>query len=361
VVQGVAEFRGPHLIAVTGEDGEQTIAFQQCIIAAGSEAVALPGMPDDERIMDSTGALELRDIPGRLLIVGGGIIGLEMACVYDALGSAVTVVELADALMPGADPDLIRPLQKRIKTRYAGIHLGTRVEAIAAEDDGLHVRFAGKETPETSVFDRVIVAVGRRPNGGAVKADAAGVAVDPRGFIRVDERLRTNVPHISAIGDLVPGPMLAHKAMHEGKVAAEVIAGEDVIFDARTIPSVAYTDPEVAWTGLTETEAKAQSIPYEVASFPWSASGRALSLGRKDGVTKLLVEPETHRILGAGAVGVHAGDLIAEAVLALEMGAVAGDLALSVHPHPTLSETVGLAAELVEGTITDLPQPRKRR
>jgi dihydrolipoamide dehydrogenase len=360
VVHGSAEFRGPHLLMVATPDGAQTIAFEQCIIAAGSEAVALPGLPKDERIMDSTGALELRDIPGKLLIVGGGIIGLEMATVYDALGSAVTVVELADALIPGADKDLIKPLQKRIKARYAGIHLGTRVEAIAAEDDGLHVRFAGQETPATTTFDRVIVAVGRRPNGGALNADAAGVAVDTRGFIPVDEQLRTNVPHISAIGDLVPGPMLAHKAIHEGKVAAEVIAGEDVVFDARTIPSVAYTDPEVAWMGLTETEAKAQGIPYEVAAFPWAASGRALALGRSEGSTKLIVEPETHRILGAGAVGVHAGDLIAEAVLALELGAVAGDLALSIHPHPTLSETIGLAADLIEGTITDLPQPRKR-
>jgi dihydrolipoamide dehydrogenase len=359
-VHGRATFTGPHQLEVVTDDGVETVAFEQCIIAAGSEAVALPDLPDDERIMDSTGALELRDIPEKLLIVGGGIIGLEMACVYDALGSSVTVVELADALIPGADPDLIRPLQKRIKKRYAGIHLGTRVEAIAAEEDGLHVRFAGKETPETTTFDRVIVAVGRRPNGGRLGADAAGVEVDARGFIPVDTRLRTNVPHISAIGDLVPGPMLAHKAIHEGKVAAEVIAGEDVVFDARTIPSVAYTDPEVAWMGLTETEAKAQDIAYEVASFPWAASGRALSLGRSEGATKLLVEPDTHRILGAGAVGVHAGDLIAEAVLALEMGAVAGDLALTVHPHPTLSETMGLAADLIEGTITDLPQPRKR-
>lgn len=361
VVHGVAQFTGPHQLSVQTDDGEQTVAFEQCIIAAGSEAVALPDLPDDERIMDSTGALELRDIPERLLIVGGGIIGLEMACVYDALGSAVTVVELADVLMPGADPDLVRPLQKRIAGRYAGVHLGTRVEAIAAADDGLHVRFAGKESPATSTFDRVIVAVGRRPNGNALKAGRAGVEVDARGFVRVDERLRTTAPHISAIGDLVAGPMLAHKAIHEGKAAAEVIAGEDVVFDARTIPSVAYTDPEVAWMGLTETEAKAQGIPYEVASFPWAASGRALSLGRSEGSTKLLVDPEDHRILGAGAVGVHAGDLIAEAVLALEMGAVAGDLALSVHPHPTLSETIGLAADLIEGTITDLPQPRKRR
>lgn len=360
-VHGVAEFTGAHQLKVTTDEGEQTIAFEQCIIAAGSQAVALPDLPDDERIMDSTGALELRDIPERLLIVGGGIIGLEMATVYDALGSAVTVVELADQLIPGADRDLIKPLQKRIEKRYAGVHLGTRVEAISAEDDGLHVRFAGKDSPSTTTFDRVIVAVGRRPNGKAIKADAAGVEVDTRGFIPVDRQLRTNVPHISAIGDLVPGPMLAHKAIHEGKTAAEVIAGEDVVFDAKTIPSVAYTDPEVAWMGLTETEAKAQDIAYEVASFPWAASGRALALGRSEGSTKLLVDPIDHRILGAGAVGVHAGDLIAEAVLALEMGAVAGDLALSVHPHPTLSETMGLAADLIEGTITDLPQPRKRR
>ncbi|MCW3015314.1 MAG: dihydrolipoamide dehydrogenase [Solirubrobacterales bacterium] len=362
VVHGTARFSGPHTLTVdTSADGEQTIAFQQCIVAAGSQSVELPDLPDDPRIMDSTGALELPDVPERLLIVGGGIIGLEMATVYDALGSAVTVVELLDVLMPGADQDLIRPLQKRIKGRYAGVHVGTRVEAIAAEDDGLHVRFAGNETPQTTTFDRIIIAVGRRPNGRALDADAAGVEVDARGFIPVDARMRTNVPHISAIGDIVPGPMLAHKALHEAKAAAEVIAGHDVVFDARTIPSVAYTDPEVAWMGLTELEAKAQDIPYEVASFPWAASGRALGMDRSDGTTKLLVDPGTHRILGAGATGVHAGDLIAETVLALEMGAVAGDLALTVHPHPTLSETIGLAADLIEGTITDLPQPRKQR
>jgi dihydrolipoamide dehydrogenase len=362
VVQGTARFTGPHVLTVdTAADGEQTIAFQQCIIAAGSQSVDLPDLPDDPRIMDSTSALELPDVPARLLVVGGGIIGLEMATVYDALGSSVTVVELADVLMPGADQDLVKPLQKRIKGRYAGVHVGTRVEAIAAEDDALHVRFAGAENPETTTFDRVIVAVGRRPNGGALNAEAAGVQVDTRGVIPVDARMRTNVPHISAIGDTVPGPMLAHKALHEAKVAAEVIAGHDVIFDARTIPSVAYTDPEVAWMGLTELEAKAQDIPYEVASFPWAASGRALAMDRTEGTTKLLVDPDTRRILGAGAVGVHAGDLIAEAVLALEMGAVAGDVALSVHPHPTLSETIGLAADLIEGTITDLPQPRKQK
>ncbi len=362
VVHGLAQFTGEHTMGVqTEDDGEQTVAFQQCIIAAGSEAVALPDLPDDERIVDSTGALELRDVPERLLIVGGGIIGLEMATVYDALGSAVTVVEMADALIPGADADLVRPLHKRIKQRYAGIHLETRVEAVDAQDDGLHVRFAGKETPDTETFERIVVAVGRRPNGGAVNADAAGVEVDTRGFIPVDRRMRTNVAHISAIGDVVPGPALAHKALHEAKVAAAVIAGHDVTFDARTIPAVAYTDPEVAWMGLTELEAKAQDIPYEVAAFPWSASGRALSMDRGEGVTKLLVDPETRRVLGAGATGVHAGDLITEAVLALEMGAVAEDLALTVHPHPTLSETIGLAADLIEGTITDLPPRRKRK
>jgi dihydrolipoamide dehydrogenase len=363
VVHGTARFTGPHVLTLdpAGDDGEQTIAFEQCIIAAGSQSVDLPDLPDDPRIMDSTAALELPDVPARLLIVGGGIIGLEMATVYDALGSSVTVVELADVLMPGADQDLVKPLQKRIKGRYAGVHVGTRVEAIAAEDDALHVRFAGAGNPETTTFDRVIVAVGRRANGGALNAEAAGVQVDTRGVIPVDARMRTNVPHISAIGDTVPGPMLAHKALHEAKVAAEVIAGHDVVFDARTIPSVAYTDPEVAWMGLTELEAKAQDIPYEVASFPWAASGRALAMDRSEGTTKLLVDPDTRRILGAGAVGVHAGDLIAEAVLALEMGAVAGDVALSVHPHPTLSETIGLAADLIEGTITDLPQPRKQK
>ncbi len=362
VVHGTAQFTGAHTMSVQTPDGEQSIAFQQCIIAAGSQSVALPELPDDPRIMDSTGALELPDVPARLLIVGGGIIGLEMATVYDALGSAVTVVELADVLMPGADQDLVRPLAKRIKGRYAGVHLGTRVEAIEAADDGLHVRFAGQDIPAgDGVFDRVIVAVGRRPNGGALNADAAGVEVDTRGVIPVDARMRTNVPHISAIGDLVPGPMLAHKALHEAKVAAEVCAGEDVIFDAKTIPSVAYTDPEVAWTGLTELEAKAQGVEVEVHTFPWAASGRALAMDRGEGATKLVVEPGTHRILGAGAVGVHAGDLITEATLAIEMGAVAGDLALTIHPHPTLSETFGLAGDLVEGTITDLPQPRKRK
>ncbi|MCW2958003.1 MAG: dihydrolipoamide dehydrogenase of pyruvate dehydrogenase complex, partial [Solirubrobacterales bacterium] len=362
VVHGTAQFTGAHTMSVRTSDGEQTVAFQQCIIAAGSQSVDLPEMPDDPRIMDSTGALELPDVPARLLIVGGGIIGLEMATVYDALGSGVTVVELADVLMPGADQDLVRPLQKRIKGRYTGIHLGTRVEAIAAEDDGLHVRFAGDDIPEGhGVFDRVIVAVGRRPNGKALNAEAAGVEVDTRGVIPVDARMRTNVPHISAIGDLVPGPMLAHKALHEAKVAAEVIAGEDVVFDAKSIPSVAYTDPEVAWTGLTELEAKAQEIEVEVQTFPWAASGRALAMDRSEGATKLVVEPGTHRILGAGAVGVHAGDLITEATLAIEMGAVAGDLALTIHPHPTLSETFGLAGDLIEGTITDLPQPRKRK
>ena len=360
IVRGAARFTGPHVLCVDTGDGEQTVAFQQCIVAAGSQPVPLPDLPDDPRIMDSTAALALPDIPDRLLIVGGGIIGLEMACVYDALGSSVTVVELADVLMPGADQDLVKPLRKRIAKRYAGVHLRTRVEAIGAEDDGLHVRFAGAQAPDGTTFDRVVIAVGRRPNGGALHADAAGVQVDGRGFIAVDARMRTNVPHISAIGDVVPGPMLAHKAIHEAKVAAEVIAGHDVTFDARTIPSVAYTDPEVAWMGLTETQAKADGTPYDKASFPWAASGRALSLGRSEGTTKLLVDPQTRRILGAGAVGVHAGDLIAEAVVALEMGAVAGDLALSVHPHPTLSETLGLAADLLEGTITDLPQPRGR-
>ncbi len=354
VVHGEASLTGPHTVSV----GDRTISFDHCIIAAGSEAASIPGLPDDPRVIDSTGALELEDIPKRLLVVGCGIIGLEMATVYDALGAKVTMVELLDQLIPGADPDLVKPLHDRIKDRYEAIHLGMRVVEVKAQKNGLKVELS---SGDTASYDRVLVAVGRKPNGGAIGADAAGVEVDDAGFIPVDKQQRTNVPWIYAIGDTVPGPMLAHKATHEGKVAAEVIAGQDVQFDARTVPSVAYTDPEVAWMGLTETAAKDEGIEYEKAVFPWAASGRALSLGRGDGLTKLLFEPESRRLLGAGITGVNAGELIAETVLALEMGANTEDIALSIHPHPTLTETVAFAAEMAEGTITDLMPPRRSR
>jgi len=354
VLTGVARFTGPNLISV----GEETVSFDHCIIAAGSEAATLPGLPEDPRIVDSTGALELEEVPKRMLVIGGGIIGLEMATVYDALGSKVTVVEFLDSLIPGCDPDLVRPLQKRIAARYEAILTGTKVTAATAQKKGVKVEFDGHGS---GVFDRVLVAIGRVPNGARVGADAAGVQVDGRGFIPVDAQMRTNVPHIHAIGDIVGGPMLAHKASHEGKVAAEVIAGvPGAAFDPRAIPSVAYTDPEIAWMGLTETEAKAGGVEVEKAVFPWAASGRALSLGRDEGMTKLLFEPGSRRLLGAGMVGVNAGELIAETVHAIEIGSDAEDLALTIHPHPTLSETVGFAAELAEGTITDLIAPRKR-
>jgi dihydrolipoamide dehydrogenase len=356
VVQGVARFVGPGALAV----GEREITFENCIIAAGSQAATVPGLPDDPRIIDSTGALSPSGaLPERLLVIGGGIIGLEMACVYDALGSKVTVVELLDRLIPDCDQDLIRPLQKRIGGRYEAIHLGTRVNSVTAQKGGLKVEIEGVGA---ETFDQILVAVGRVPNGRAIDATVAGVTVDERGFIPVDSRMRTGVPGIYAIGDIVGGPMLAHKATHEGKVAAEVIAGQaGAEFDPRAIPSVAYTDPEVAWMGLTERVAQAEGIEYEKAVFPWAASGRALALGRDDGLTKLLVEPGTRRVLGCGIVGVGAGELIAETVHAIEMGADAEDLALTVHPHPTLSETVGFSAELAEGTITDLIAPSARR
>jgi dihydrolipoamide dehydrogenase len=360
VVHGRATFSSPNLLSVEGEDGTTSVGFKHCIIAAGSSPTVLPGMPeDDPRLMDSTGALELAEIPEKLLVIGGGIIGLEMATVYDALGSKVTVVELLDGLIPGCDRDLVRPLQKRIEKRYEAIRVGTKVAGVEATDDGLRVNFEGEGAPEPETYDRILLAVGRRPNGARLGADAAGVDVDDAGFIRVDRQMRTNVPHIFAIGDIVGEPMLAHKASHEGKVAAEVIAGHDVAFDARAIPNVAYTDPEVAWMGLTETEAKEQGVPYEKGTFPWAASGRALSLGREEGVTKLLIDPETRRVLGAGMVGVNAGELIAETVHALEMGSDAEDIGLTIHPHPTLSETVGFAAEAAEGTITDLYMPKR--
>ncbi len=361
VLQGTAKFVSPNQVVVETKAGKKTVSFDNAIIAAGSSVARIPGFPyDDPRIIDSTGALQLRDVPNRLLIIGGGIIGLEMATVYDALGSKITVVELADGLIPGADRDLLRPLQKRIEKRYEAIYLKTRVSKIEALKNGLKVHFEGEQAPEPQLYDRVLMAVGRRPNGRDVGADAAGVSVNERGFIPVNIQMRTNVPHIYAIGDIVGDPMLAHKAVHEGKVAAEVIAGHHAAFEPLTIPSVAYTDPEIAWMGLTETQAKAQGIEYEKAHFPWTASGRALSVGRDEGATKLLLEPQTRRILGAGIVGVNAGELIAEAVLALEMGADMEDIGLTIHPHPTLSETLGFAAEIAEGSITDMFMAKKR-
>ena len=354
VVHGSARFTGPNSLEV----GDRTITFDNCIIACGSQAASLPHLPDDRRIVTSTGALELDGVPGRLLVIGGGIIGLEMATVYDALGSGVTVVEMLDQLLPGCDPDLVRPLHKRISERYDAILLETKVEAIEGHDDGLHVKLSNGDW---QTFDAALVAVGRIPNGGSIGASDAGVEVDDKGFIGVDRQMRTNVGHIYAIGDVVGDPMLAHKASHEGKVAAEVIAGvPGAEFDARAIPSVAYTDPEVAWMGLTETAAKADGVEYEKAVIPWSVSGRALGLGRPDGMTKMLFEPDTRRVLGAGIVGVNAGELIAETVHAIEMGSDAEDIGLTIHPHPTLSETVMFAAEMVAGTITDLPQPKQR-
>jgi dihydrolipoamide dehydrogenase len=355
-VVGVGKFTSPHQIAVTSDDGKvTTIGFEHAIIAAGSQATKFPGAPEDDRIMDSTGALELADIPKRMLVIGGGIIGLEMGTVYDALGSKVSVVEFMDGLITGCDRDLVRPLQKRMEKRFEKIMLSTKVAKMEARKDGIHVSFEGENAPAgVEIYDRVLVAIGRRPNGKNIGAENAGVAVDDRGFIAVDKQMRTNVPHIFAIGDIVGQPMLAHKATHEGKVAAEVIAGHKVEFQALCIPSVAYTDPEVAWAGITETEAKEKGIAIEKASFPWAASGRALSVARTEGTTKLIFDKETHRVIGAGIVGVNAGELLAEAVLAIEMGADAHDLGLTIHAHPTLSETVCFAAEMKEGTITDL-------
>jgi dihydrolipoamide dehydrogenase len=355
VIQGVGEFTTPHQIKVTKADGQtETIGFEHCIIAAGSQSTKFPGVKDDPRIMDSTGALELKDIPKRFLIVGGGIIGLEMGTVYDALGSKVSIVELSDGLIQGCDRDLVRPLQKRMEQRFEKIMLNTKVTSIEAKADGIHVGFESEGKSESQMYDRVLIAIGRRPNGKAIKAELAGVTVTDQGFIPVNKQMRTNVSHIFAIGDIVGQPMLAHKATHEGKVAAEVIAGHKVEFQALTIPSVAYTDPEVAWAGITELEAKQKNIDIEKASFPWAASGRALSNNRSEGTTKLIFDKETHRLIGAGITGVNAGELISETVLAIEMGADAHDLGLTIHPHPTLSETVCFAAEVKEGTITDL-------
>jgi dihydrolipoamide dehydrogenase len=361
VIQGLGKFSGDHEMLVGTDEGEQAVSFARAIIAAGSAPFKLPGLPwDDPRVMDSTDALEIRDVPGRLLVIGGGIIGLEMASVYQGLGSDVTVVELTGQLMPGTDKDLVRPLQKRISARYAGIFVNTSVASVEPRDDGLHVEFEGSKVPDNKVYDKILVSTGRTPNGKLVNAQAAGVEVTERGFIPVDQQMRTNVPNIFAIGDIVGQPMLAHKATHEAKVAAEVCAGMKSAFEARVIPSVAYTDPEVAWAGLTETEARQQGVDYKVGKFPWAASGRALGIGRTEGFTKLLFDPDTHRVIGAGIVGLHAGDLIAECVLAIEMGCEAGDIGLSIHPHPTLSETVAMSAEVFEGTVTDLYIPKKK-
>jgi len=359
VIRGEAKFAAAHELDVDAGGVSRRVSFAQCVIAVGSEPVRLPGLAEDPRIIDSTGALEL-DLPDSLLVIGGGIIGLEMATVYDALGVRVSVAELTPGLMPGCDRDLVRPLEKRIARRYERILVGTRVTGVEATATGLRVSFEGERAPEPQIYGKVLVAVGRRPNGSRIAAEAAGVGVDERGFIAVDRQMRTGVAHIFAIGDVVGQPMLAHKATHEGKVAAEAAAGLKSFFDARVIPSVAYTDPEVAWVGLTETDAKAQGVAYDKAVFPWSASGRSLALGRDEGLTKLLFDPQSHRVLGGGIVGSNAGDLIAEVALAIEMGADAADLALTIHPHPTLSETVAMTAEAFEGTLTDLYLPKRK-
>jgi dihydrolipoamide dehydrogenase len=359
VLRGTAAFKDDHRLAVTGAPDSGEVSFAHCIIAVGSESMRLPGLPDDPRVIDSTGALEL-DLPGRLLVVGGGIIGLEMATVYSALGVKVSIVELTDGLMPGCDRDLVKPLEKRIAPHYERIMLGTRVTRVEALAEGLRVAGERKHAPEPQVFDKVLVAVGRTPNGNGLACEAAGVNVDDRGYIKVDRQMRTNVPHVFAIGDVAGQPMLAHKATHEAKVAAEVVAGHKRQFDARAIPSVAYTDPEIAWAGLTETEAKASNVAFEKAVFPWAASGRSLAIGREEGFTKLLFDPQTHRVIGGGIVGTNAGDLIAEVMLAIEMGADASDVGLTIHAHPTLSETVAFAAEAFDGSLTDLYLPKKR-
>ena len=361
VVTGVGKFISPNEIEVESSDGKKLVRFEKCIIAAGSQPVKLPGFPnDDPRMMDSTGALVLKDVPKKLLVVGGGIIGVEMACVYDALGTEVTVVELLDQLMPGADPDLVKPLAQRLGKRYAGIHLKVKVAKIEATKEGLKATFEGEKAPEPQFYDRVLVAVGRTPNGKKIGAENAGVNVTDRGFIPVDKEMRTNIRHIFAIGDIVGNPMLAHKATHEGKVAAEVCAGQKSEFVARVIPSVAYTDPEVAWVGVTETEARAKGIKFGVGKFPHVASGRAIGIQRTEGFTKLIFDEATHKIIGGGITCPGAGDLISELALAIEMGAEAADIGLTVHPHPTLSESVGMAAEVYEGTITDLYLPKRK-
>jgi dihydrolipoamide dehydrogenase len=362
VVEGTGHFVSPRMLEVETAEGTTTISFDQAIIAAGSRPAELPGIPhDDPKVIDSTGALKLAGIPKRLLLIGGGIVGLEMATVYGSLESQITIVELLDGLIPGCDRDLVKPLERRLKRRFkAEIYTGTKATSFKVSDSAIKVSFEGKRAPESAAFDRILVAVGRRPNTDQIGIEAAEVELSKEGFIRVDRQQRTNQPHIFAVGDIVGNPMLAHKGSHQGKVAAEVAAGEKSSFDARVIPSVAYTDPEIAWVGLTETEAKEKSIDYSTGSFPWMASGRSLGMGRTDGLTKLLFDPTTQRLLGAGIVGPSAGDLIAECALAIEMGAEAADLALTIHPHPTLSETVSMAAEAFEGTITDLYLPKKR-
>jgi dihydrolipoamide dehydrogenase len=362
VVRGYGRFSAPNRVEVDTDGGKTSVTFEQAVIAAGSEPVTLPFIPhDDPRVIDSTGALELDGIPKRLLVIGGGIIGLEMATVYEALGSKITVVELMDQIIPGADRDIVTPLMKRIGKLYENIHLKAKVVKVEAKPEGLRVFFEGGSAPQSDVFDKILVAVGRKPNGRLIGAEAAGVRVDERGFIPVDRQMRTNVSHIFAIGDIVGQPMLAHKAVHEGKVAAETAAGKNSFFDAKVIPSVAYTDPEVAWVGMTENEAKAQGVKYGKGVFPWAASGRSLSLGRDEGLTKVLFDEASDRIIGCAIVGPSAGDLIAEAALAIEMGADAADIGLTIHPHPTLSETIGMAAEAFEGTITDLYMPKKAK
>ncbi|MFZ3287536.1 MAG: dihydrolipoyl dehydrogenase, partial [Telluria sp.] len=365
VVQGVGQFLGPNHIEVTGPDGaKQVIAFKQAIIAAGSSVVKLPFVPEDPRIVDSTGALELRAIPKKMLVIGGGIIGLEMAHVYSTLGARIDVVEMLDGLMQGADRDMVKVWQKFNEKRFDKVMTKTRTVAVEALPEGIKVTFeaaeAGGPAPEAQLYDMVLVAVGRSPNGNKIGADKAGVAVTERGFINVDGQMRTNVPHIFAIGDLVGQPMLAHKAVHEAHVAAEAAHGEKAFFDAKVIPSVAYTDPEVAWVGITEDEAKAKGIKLEKGHFPWAASGRAVANGRDEGFTKLLFDAETHRIVGGGIVGTHAGDMIGEIALAIEMGADGVDIGKTIHPHPTLGESIGMAAEVYEGVCTDLPPMRKR-
>lgn len=370
-LRGLGQFIDAHHMSVdvtTGEGQKTTgekkvVRFKQAIIAAGSQSIKLPFMPDDPRVVDSTGALELKDVPKRMLVVGGGIIGLEMATVYATLGTQIDVVELGSGLMPGADRDLVKVWEKMNLSRFNRVMLNTKCVAAKAESAGISVQFEGAngaETPAAGIYDRVLVAVGRAPNGGKLAADKAGVIVDERGFIKVDNQLRTNVPHIFAIGDLVGQPMLAHKAVHEGHVAAEVAAGHKRVFDPLQIPSVAYTDPEVAWAGLTEEQCKASGRKFTKAMFPWAASGRAIANGRDEGFTKLLFDAESHRIIGGGIVGTHAGDLIGEVCLAIEMGCDAADMGHTIHPHPTLCESVGLAAEVAEGACTDLPPQKKK-
>ncbi|MEP7702610.1 dihydrolipoyl dehydrogenase [Paraglaciecola sp. 25GB23A] len=361
-VQGFGKFTGSNTLEVEGPDGKTVITFEHAIIAAGSEPISLPFIPkDDPRVIDSTGALEMADIPEKMLVLGGGIIGLEMGTVYRALGSKIDVVEFLDQLVPAADKDVAKVYQKYVKEKF-NVMLETKVTGVEAKKDGLYVTFEGKQAPAEAVrYDKVLVAVGRRPNGKLVDADKAGVTVDERGFINVDKQLRTNVKHIFAIGDLIGQPMLAHKAVHEGHVAAEVISGLKHYFDPKCIPSVAYTDPEMAWVGVTEKEAKEQGLSVETATFPWAASGRAIASGRTEGMTKLIFDKDSHRIVGGAIVGINAGEMLGEIGLAIEMGADAEDIALTIHAHPTLNESIGLAAEMYEGSITDLPNPKAKK